>query len=111
MDVLKDIRTRSTSFEQLCKEHHVRTLYLFGSAVTDHFREEQSDIDLVVEVDDLDPIVKGEHLIQLWDDLELFFNRKVDLLTEASIMNPYLRKSIDATKVLIYDGRAEKVLD
>jgi len=45
----------------------------------------------------------------LWDNLELFFNRKVDLLTDNSIHNPYLRKSIDSTKKLIYDGQGEKV--
>jgi len=35
----------------------------------------------------------------------------VDLLTDYSIRNPYLRKSIDATKVLIYDGTRLKIPD
>ena len=38
------------------------------------------------------------------------FNRKVDLLTDSSIRNPFLRKSIDTTKILIYDGAGQKVL-
>ena len=45
----------------------------------------------------------------LWDTFEVFFHRKVDLLTDSSIRNPYLRKSIDSTKILIYDGSGEKV--
>ena len=53
---------------------------------------------------------RGELLISIWDKLEDFFGRKVDLLTSGSIKNPYLKKSIDATKVLIYDGSKEKVL-
>ena len=52
----------------------------------------------------------GEKLISLWDTFERFFNRKVDLLTDSSIHNPFLRKSIDATKILIYDGAGQKVL-
>lgn len=69
-----------------------------------------SDIDLLVEIDDSDPIERGENLLSLWDKFEDFFNRKVDLLTESSIRNPYLRDSIDATKILIYDGTGQKIL-
>ena len=69
-----------------------------------------SDIDLLVEIDSKDPIDRGEKLLELWDQFEIFFRRKVDLLTESSIHNPFLRKSIDSTKVLIYDGSGEKVL-
>ncbi|HBX49560.1 MAG: hypothetical protein A2275_11545 [Bacteroidetes bacterium RIFOXYA12_FULL_35_11] len=34
--------------------------------------------------------------------------RKVDMLTDSSIKNPYLRKNIDASKFLIYDGQRKK---
>jgi uncharacterized protein len=86
-------------------------LYAFGSSVTGRFAENASDIDLLVEIDSKDPIDRGEKLLELWDQFETFFRRKVDLLTESSIQNPFLRKSIDSTKVLIYDGSGEKVLD
>jgi hypothetical protein len=55
-------------------------------------------------------VERGEKLISLWDAFEHFFKRKVDLLTNSSIHKPYIRKSIDATKVLIYDGTSQKVL-
>jgi len=48
-------------------------------------------------------------LIDLWDKFEKFFQRKVDLLTISSIKNPILRKSIDSSKLLIYDGKEQKV--
>ena len=92
------------------RSHQVSKLYAFGSSVTDHFDPIKSDIDVVVELNITDPIEYGEALISLWDKLEIFFNRKVDLLTEDSIRNPYLRKSIESTKKLIYDGQGEKVL-
>lgn len=73
-------------------------------------RNGKYDIDLLVEIDDSDPIEKGEKLISLWDTFEDFFHRKVDLLTDSSIRNPFLRKRIDSTKILIYDGSGQKVL-
>jgi predicted nucleotidyltransferase len=63
-----------------------------------------------VEIDSKDPIDRSEKLLELWDQFETFFRRNVDLLTESSIHNPFLRKSIDSTKVLIYDRSGEKVL-
>lgn len=103
MFVKDEISTRRKDFEALCKSHKVKYLYAFGSSVTNRFNFEESDIDLLVEIDDNDPLERGEKLISLWDLLESFFQRKVDLLTDSSIRNPFLRKSIDSTKILIYD--------
>ena len=109
--VIKDeILKRLNDFNTLCQEHQVKYLYAFGSSVTDRFDYDKSDIDLLVEIDDNDPIERGEKLISLWVTFERFFHRKVDLLTDSSIRNPFLRKSIDATKILIYDGAGQKVL-
>jgi predicted nucleotidyltransferase len=108
--IIKDeILKQESSFLTLCKTHDVRYLYAFGSATTNHFNRLSSDIDLLVEIDDPDPITRGEKLLSLWDTFELFFQRRVDLLTDSSIRNPYLRKSIDSTKVLIYDGKGSKI--
>lgn len=108
--IIKDeILKQKSSFALLCKKHNVRYLYAFGSATTDRFDELSSDIDLLVEIDDPDPIERGEKLLPLWDTFEQFFQRRVDLLTESSIRNPYLRKSIDATKILIYDGKGAEI--
>jgi len=109
--IIKDaISPRLIDFKSLCQSHKVKYLYAFGSSVTDRFDFENSDIDLLVEIDDIDPIERGEKLISLWDLFEIFSHRKVDLLTDSSIHNPYLRKNIDSTKILIYDGSMQKVL-
>ncbi len=111
MNVTENISKRRNDFESLCKMHHVKYLYLFGSATSDSFDPEKSDIDLLVELDLSNPIDRGEMLLSLWDGFESFFERKVDLLTDNSIRNPYLRRSIEATKQLIYDGKKSKILD
>lgn len=110
MIIKEKISKRSHEFESLCKIHHVKYLYLFGSAVTNRFDPSKSDVDLLVELDLSDPYDRGEMLLSLWDGFEEFFKRKVDLLTAQSIKNPYLKRSIDATKQLIYDGSGSKIL-
>jgi predicted nucleotidyltransferase len=108
--IIKDeISKKRKDFTILCKNHKVKYLYAFGSSVSEKFDADKSDIDLLVEIDSKDPVDRGEKLLSLWDLFENFFERKVDLLTDASIRNPFLRKSIDSTKVLIYDGSGQKI--
>jgi uncharacterized protein len=107
---LKDtIQVRPEEFVTLCKKHDVKTLYAFGSSINENFKEDTSDIDLLIELNTEDPIKRGENLLNLWDKFETFFQRKVDLLTSSSIRNPILRKSIDSSKILVYDGKELKV--
>ena len=103
------IKSNRKQFLNLCKSHKIKTLFAFGSSITSNFSA-TSDIDLVVDIEENDPLSKGELLLSLWDKFELFFNRKVDLLTNSSIKNPVLKENIDSTKLLIYDGKKEEIL-
>jgi predicted nucleotidyltransferase len=109
MNLTSLIRERYSDFVNLCRSHKVDKIYAFGSSITDHFDPDSSDIDIVVRIDIADPADRGETLLSLWDKLEALFQRKVDLLTEDSIRNPYLRSNINRTKKLIYDREGEKV--
>lgn len=110
MDLKATIGQNPTLFKELCQQHRVQKLYAFGSSITNRFNESSSDIDLLVDVDIADPVNRGETLLSLWDKLEAYFNRKVDLLTTNSIRNPFLKYNIEHSKELIYDGEAKKVL-
>lgn len=109
MNLKESIHYKMGEFLLLCKSHKVKHLYAFGSSITDQFNEKTSDIDFLIEIDSEDPIERGENLINIWEKFEHFFQRRVDLLTNSSIKNPILRKSIDATKILIYDGKEQKI--
>ena len=108
MNLATIIKEKYSDFIGLCRLYKVDKMYAFGSSITEQFNPQTSDIDLVVKVNIDDPADRGEALLLLWDKLEALFKRKVDMLTDESIKNPYLRTSIDRTKKLIYDG--EKVL-
>ena len=96
------INKDKNTFYKLCKDHNVKSLFAFGSSVTDKFDFDKSDIDLMVEIEEPDPIEKGEKIMSFWDKMEEFFKRKVDLISNPTIRNPFLRQSIDNSKVLIY---------
>ena len=100
---------KSDEFIAICKSHKVKKLYAFGSVVNGNFTDD-SDIDLLVDIHETDPLTDGELLLSLWDQFEIYFNRRVDLLTYNSLRNPYLKESIDSTKKLIYHGSKEEIL-
>lgn len=87
---------------RLLQTHKVKDAYLFGSVLTDRFND-NSDVDLLVNYDDdMDPLEMGESLMELYIELEDNLNRKIDLLTERSLKNPYFIKEINETKYQIY---------
>lgn len=103
------IEQKLDDMAELCHQFGVRKMYLFGSAITDKFDEKKSDLDLIVEMEPMPPLTRGEMLIALWEALEDLFVRRIDLITDQPIKNHYLQANIDRTKVLIYDREGEKV--
>ncbi len=98
-----EIEKNKTKLISLCSKYKVNRMFIFGSAVKGNFNSASSDIDLIVEVEDMPPAEKGELLMRLWSDLENLFSRKIDMLTTANVKNPFLRREIENSKFLIYD--------
>lgn len=86
---------------KLCTSNKVKSLFAFGSVTRDDFSE-ASDIDLLIDIEQADPIAYSDSYFELKFQLEKLFQRDVDLLEQNAIRNPYLQKEIDQTKVLIY---------
>lgn len=91
----------TNQINKLCFETGVKSLYAFGSVTTDRFTPE-SDIDLVVEIDDPDPVSYANRYFQLKFQLEILLKRHIDLLESKAVKNPYLRQEIENTKVRVY---------
>lgn len=85
----------------LCEKHKVRKLFAFGSILTNRFNED-SDVDLVVSFNKLKVSDYFNNYFDFKYALEELLGREVDLVEEQTIQNPYLKKNVDATKVLIY---------
>ena len=89
--------------KQLCDKNKVKHLFVFGSVLTENFSD-LSDIDLLVDIYSDDPIDYAEKYFDLKFQLEDLLKRKIDLLEERGIRNPYLKESIDKSKKLIYEA-------
>jgi len=87
--------------QDLCSKHKVAKLFVFGSVLTDTFHT-RSDIDFVVDFAGVDLYDYADNYFDFKFSLENLLKREVDLLEEKAIKNPYLRKSIDSSKKLIY---------
>lgn len=89
------------SIRALCSKHKVRRLFVFGSALTEAFKD-TSDIDFIVDFSGVELYDYADNYFDLKQSLELLLKRPVDLLEDQAVKNPYLRQSIDASKRLVY---------
>ena len=87
----------------LCKKYKVAKLWVFGSILTPHFNDE-SDVDLSVSFDKEKIKLEdyADNYFDFMDELRSIFQRDIDLVCDDSARNPYFRKSLDSTKILIY---------
>jgi predicted nucleotidyltransferase len=82
--------------------HKVKSAYLFGSVCTELFNE-NSDVDFLIEPgEELDPVIKGENLWNLYYALKKSLNRDIDLVTRESLKNKYFIEEVKRTSVSIY---------
>ena len=97
------IERRRSELEELCRRFGVERLYLFGSAARGGFRLSSSDLDFIVELAHRGPdAAYADRYLGFAEALERLFGRRVDLITEHSIRNPYFRRELEATRQLVY---------
>jgi uncharacterized protein len=107
LDLQEIIRNRVHVSEEaivaFCQKWKIVEFALFGSVLRDDFRDD-SDVDVLV--------VYGEprnYSLSGWmdirEELELMFGRKVDLIQKKLLKNPYSRDDILRTHRVIYDSK------
>ena len=85
-----------------CRRHHVARLDVFGSVLRSDYRPGESDIDLLVEFQPLDPASLYKAYFALLNDLRLGLTSRVDLVMSDAVRNPYVKQSIKASRQQIY---------
>ena len=76
-------------------------MHLFGSGANGDFGA-SSDVDILVSFKDIPFERYTDNYFELHDALVVLFGRKVDLITDKSLSNPYFIRSVEATKQLLY---------
>jgi predicted nucleotidyltransferase len=88
----------------LCRRFHVRRLDVFGTAAKGGFNPEHSDLDFLVTLEAPTPGEYSDNYFGLAQALEALFQRRVDLITEPSIRNPFFRQAVEESRQIVYEA-------
>ena len=99
VDMLKEHRD---SIAAACARHGVARLEAFGSALREDFRSGESDLDLLVDFNPMDPNARVEAYFGLLAELRALLKIDIDLVMVGAVRNPYIARSIERTKQLLY---------
>lgn len=99
--IMKRLDPYMADIEKLCKTYKVKSLYAFGSVLTKKYNS-KSDIDLLVDFAEIKLEDYADNYFDFKFSLQDILKRPIDLLEEKAIKNPYLRKSVNQQRELIY---------
>jgi predicted nucleotidyltransferase len=87
---------------ELCKKYRVTEFDVFGSAATEDFDEQRSDIDFLVEFEKTVVQDRFDNFFNFLEELKQLFNRSIDLVEPGGLRNPYFIEMVNQTKRSIY---------
>lgn len=99
--MMNELEKYTRDIAKLCFHYKVKSLYAFGSVLTDKFNED-SDIDFIV---DFNPVELHQYADNYYDfkfSLQDILHRDIDLLEEKAIRNPYFLQAITKQRQLVY---------
>ena len=99
---MKEIKKHIEEIKRICDSNKVKSLFVFGSAAINKLKLE-SDIDLLVEINETDPIKYSDCYFALKFALEKIFKRQIDLLEKHALKNPFFKERIEKTMVSVYE--------
>ncbi len=96
-----NLKKYNHKIKTICSELNLKKLDIFGSAITDNFNL-NSDIDIIVEFNDNENENLFDKYFELKFKLENLFKRKVDIVIEKSLKNPFFKQSLEQTRRNLY---------
>lgn len=100
--MIERLEQAQEDIQRLCRQHHVRRLMAFGSAVSGDFSD-TSDVDFLVDFEpDLPPVEMADAYFSLKVSLETLLGRSVELVTPHALSNPWFRQGVEETQALLY---------
>ncbi len=100
--MVRTLEDRRQAIAQACARFGVLRLDAFGSALRDDFRQGDSDIDLLVEFQPMDPFALVDAYFGLLDELRQVLDADVDLVMRDAIKNRYVAANVERTKQALY---------
>ena len=94
-----DLEKYQNEINQLCQKYNVKKLTIFGSALSEQFKE-SSDIDFLLELKSAEGGIKKYMNIKF--ELEKLFKRPVDLVMPKAIKNQRIKKYMHSDMKEVY---------
>ena len=94
------MRINQEDLARLCQKWRITELALFGSVLREDFRAD-SDVDVLLTFAQ-DARWSLWDIVTLQSELSQLFGRPVDLLEKRAMRNPFIRREVLTTQVVIY---------
>ncbi len=96
------LESKHKQISEACSRHGVARLHVFGSALNEDFRCDESDLDLLVEFVPMEPYARVEAYFGMLEELRSLLNMKIDLVMAGAVKNPFIAREIERTKKVFY---------
>jgi uncharacterized protein len=88
--------------KDICQKHHVKELYVFGSASRNDLKED-SDVDFLYTMQENIPeMTYADNFFDMLWSLEALLGKKVDMVPEKNLRNRIFIEEVNNTKQIIY---------
>ena len=95
-----DLNKYKSQLIEICRKLSVERLDIVGSAARNDFDPKASDIDVLIQFEGRENLF--HRYFDLKFELEELFGRKVDVIQESAIENPYIYESLKNDRIEIY---------
>ena len=102
LPMLPLIESHQSAIAELCKQHGVNRLYVFGSVLRPDYQPGLSDLDFLVDFQPMSPVRKAHAFFGMRDALNHLLCADVDLVMTGAVRNPIIAREIAATRQQIY---------
>ena len=102
--VPRTIEGNLDAIRALCRRYGVARLELFGSAATNAFDPDRSDVDFLVAFPPDDVGSRFDRVLDLERALSDLLGREVDLVMTSALRNTWFRREAEKTRTVVYDA-------
>ncbi|MFH0938105.1 MAG: nucleotidyltransferase domain-containing protein [Planctomycetota bacterium] len=96
------LESKRQAIAEACVRYGVLRLDVFGSALRDDFRPDESDLDLLVELGPMEPYARVDAYFGMLEELRTLLGMKIDLVMAGAVKNPYIARDIERTRQMLY---------
>jgi len=102
LTILPLLEQHQPAIAELCKQHGVDLLYVFGSVLRPDYQPGLSDLDFLVDFQPMSAVRKAHAFFGMRDALNHLLCTDVDLVMSGAVRNPIIAREIAATRQQTY---------